>query len=80
MSLPSKFPSLKADELMSKLHRLGFRVVRQKGSHRTLEHPDGRMLTFAYHKGATVRPAIVRHILLKEAGMSDDEMARLFKQ
>ena len=62
---------------MSKLHRAGFRVERQKGSHRRLKHPDGRSFTFAHHKGATVRPAMVRHILVKEARLSDDEIARL---
>jgi len=63
---------------MSRLLRAGFRVERQKGSHRTLRHIDGRSLTFAYHKGETVRPAMVRHILVKEAKLSDDEIARLF--
>ena len=77
MPPPARFPSLKADELMSKLFRAGFRQVRQKGSHRTLKHPDGRSFTFAYHKGETVRPAIVRHILVKEAKLSDEDITRL---
>ena len=74
---PTRFPSLKADELLSILARAGFRQERQKGSHKTLKHLDGRSFTFAYHRGATVRPAMVRHILVKEAGLSDDEIARL---
>lgn len=74
---PTKFPSLKADELLSMLAKAGFRQERRKGSHRMLKHSDGRSFTFAYHRGVTVRPAIVRHILVKEAGLRDDEIARL---
>ena len=45
-----------------------------------LKHADGRSFTFAFHKGATVRPAIVRHTLVKHAKLTDSEIARLLKQ
>ena len=80
MPQPSRYPSLKADELLSILVKAGFRQERRRGSHRMLKHADGRSFTFAFHKGATVRPAIVRHTLVKHAKLTDSEIARLLKQ
>ena len=40
------------------LLRLGFEVVRQKGSHVFYRHPDGRTTTLPRHPGRDLRPPI----------------------
>jgi len=67
------FPSLGARELLALLRRdLGYRVVRQRGSHRRLEAAGRPTLTFAFHDGAEIPPGLVRKILVRDAGL--DEM------
>jgi len=69
------FPSLKAQQLLRILIRkpLGYRVARQKGSHRWLE-ADGRPpINFAWHDGATVPPGAVRALLMAKIGLTEEE-------
>ena len=55
-------PVLKPQEVVSALTALGFVQVRQRGSHRQLKHPDGRMTTVPFHKGRDISPALLRKI------------------
>ncbi len=74
------FPSLKASDLLSILQRLPFdyRVVRQKGSHRRLESPNGYPpLTFAFHDGDSLPPGAVRKVLCKDVGLTEEEALKL---
>jgi predicted RNA binding protein YcfA (HicA-like mRNA interferase family) len=73
------FPSMKAKRLLAILERkpLGYRVARQSGSHRRME-ADGRpSFTFAFHDKATIRPALVRKILVEDVGLAEDEARKL---
>ena len=45
------------------LLRLGFEVVRQKGSHVFYRHPDGRTTTLPRHPGRDLARPLVREIL-----------------
>jgi predicted RNA binding protein YcfA (HicA-like mRNA interferase family) len=45
------------------LMRLGFEVVRQKGSHVFYRHPDGRTATVPNHPGRDLAGPLVREIL-----------------
>jgi len=45
------------------LLRMGFRAVRQKGSHVFYRHPDGRTTTVPNHKGRDLARPLVREIL-----------------
>lgn len=70
---------MKANDLLAVLMRapLNYEIVRQKGSHRTME-ADGRpRVRFSYHDGATVPPGVVRHILVKTVGLAADEALEL---
>lgn len=65
------FPSLKAKRLLWILlsEPIGYRIVRQRGSHRILEAPGRKRIVFAFHDGQTVPPGVVRRMLEKEAGL-----------
>jgi predicted RNA binding protein YcfA (HicA-like mRNA interferase family) len=55
-------PVLKPQEVIRLLERLGFTVVRQKGSHIQLRHKDGRGTTVPMHKGRDISPSLLRKI------------------
>jgi predicted RNA binding protein YcfA (HicA-like mRNA interferase family) len=70
------FPSLKARQLLAILRRkpLSYRVVRRRGSHRTLRSLAGYPeLRFSFHDGATVAPGLVRKILTEGVGLTERE-------
>lgn len=45
----TKYPTISFKELIQKVNRLGFKKVRQKGSHIRFEHQDGRKVTIPDH-------------------------------
>jgi predicted RNA binding protein YcfA (HicA-like mRNA interferase family) len=68
-------PRVTARELLAALQRAGFSVVRSKGSHVRLRHPDGRAVTIPVHSGG-LRVGTIAAIL-KAAQISPDELRRL---
>ena len=64
---------LKPHEVCSRLERLGFVVVRQRGSHIQYRHWDGRCTTVPMHKGRDVAPTLLRQIA-KDIGLTADEL------
>lgn len=70
-----QFPSMKAQEFERILARapLEYTVARQTGSHRRLVAPNHPPLTFSYHKGATIPPGVVRKILVKDVGLTEEQ-------
>jgi predicted RNA binding protein YcfA (HicA-like mRNA interferase family) len=54
------------------LFRLGFKAVRQKGSHVFYRHPDGRTTTLPCHPGRDLARPLIREIL-REIELSPDE-------
>ncbi len=55
----SKLPRITGDELIRALRKVGFQIVRQKGSHVRLKSPDGRVTTVSIHKGRTLPPGLI---------------------
>ncbi|MEX2146769.1 MAG: type II toxin-antitoxin system HicA family toxin [Candidatus Rokuibacteriota bacterium] len=55
-------PVLKPREVAALLERLGFREVRQRGSHKQYRHADGRGTTVPFHSGRDIAPALLRKI------------------
>ena len=45
------------------LRKFGFEVVRTRGSHVFLRHPDGRVTTVPVHSRETLGPGLLRSIL-----------------
>jgi predicted RNA binding protein YcfA (HicA-like mRNA interferase family) len=61
------------------LFRLGFRSVRQKGSHVFYRHPDGRTTTVPNHGGRDLAKPLVREIL-REIELSPAEFLEELKR
>jgi predicted RNA binding protein YcfA (HicA-like mRNA interferase family) len=54
-------PVLKPREVIKVLEKLGFKEVRQKGSHKQFRHPDGRCTTVPFH-AKDISPVLLRVI------------------
>lgn len=72
----SRVPSITARELLAVLRRLGFEEVRSRGSHRRLEHADGRRTTVPVHKGRDIPRGLLRQIVVFDVGITMDEFVR----
>ena len=72
----SKVRPAKPSEIMWVLEKVGFRLVRQSGSHAIYRHPDGRWTTVPVHPGKDVAKGVLRKIL-KDAGLAIEEFERL---
>ena len=59
----SNFPALSGTQLIRALRRLGFEIVRIRGSHHFLRHADGRCTVVPVHRGETVGRGLVAQIL-----------------
>jgi predicted RNA binding protein YcfA (HicA-like mRNA interferase family) len=59
----STFPAVSGAQLIKALRRLGFGVVRVKGSHHFLQHPDGRRTVVPVHRGETIGLGLLAQIL-----------------
>ena len=59
----SHLPSLRARDVIRFLHKLGFREVKQKGSHLFLSHPDGRTTSVPIHAGESIGRGLLSDIL-----------------
>ena len=72
-----KYPSKKGGDVLRLLLSLGYTVERTSGSHVRLVAPDRPPLLYAFHRGVTVPPRALRHILEQEVGLSEDEIVEL---
>ncbi len=72
----TKLPRVKGQELIAALRKAGFEVIRIKGSHRFLRHPDGRCTVVPVHRGETIGPGLMSKIL-RDCEMTWDELVGL---
>ncbi len=68
-------PVLKARQVVALLEAYGFEVIRQRGSHKQLRHPDGRSTTVPFHAGRDVSPTLLRKIAA-DARLTVNELLR----
>ena len=75
----AKFPSLKSGTLLAILQSepLNYVEVRRNGTHRQHRAEGRNPLTFAFHDGVEVPSRMVRQILVKSVGLSEDEELEL---
>ncbi len=67
--MSGRLPRVTAGEAQRILEHNGFRVVRQRGSHRILRDPQGHRVILPYHAEKTLHPRIVEAII-EDAGLS----------
>lgn len=72
----SKVSPVKPDEVIRILEKLGFKKVRQSGSHAVFYHSDGRWTTVPIHKGKDVSKGVLRKIL-ESIGLTYEEFKNI---
>ena len=68
----TKLPSLKAREVVNGLQVMGFKKVRQKGSHAIFHHQDCRRAPIPIHPAKTISPYFLSDIL-KQLEIEEDK-------
>ena len=61
--MSGKLPSLTGDDVVRALVKTGFQVARIRGSHRVMQHDDGRTTVVPVHSGETIGPGLMSKIL-----------------
>ncbi|PPD46434.1 MAG: hypothetical protein CTY16_09300 [Methylobacter sp.] len=69
------FPSLTGKDLLFALKKAGFSVVRVRGSHHFVQHPDGRSTVVPVHAGESVGPGLISKIL-RDCELSREQLQK----
>ncbi len=72
----SRLPRLTGKQLISALGKAGFEVVRVRGSHHRLQHPDGRRTSVPVHAAEHIGPGLLLRIL-RDCEVTRDEFEAL---
>jgi predicted RNA binding protein YcfA (HicA-like mRNA interferase family) len=76
--MPKIIP-IPARKLVKLLEKLGFEIVRQKGSHIIMMDKNRRRIVIPSHPGKDIKPSLVR-VIIKEVGISREEFFELLKK
>ncbi|MBZ4202048.1 MAG: type II toxin-antitoxin system HicA family toxin [Methylovulum sp.] len=71
----TSFPSLTGTDLLLALKKAGFSVVRVKGSHHFVQHPDGHSTVVPVHAGESVGPGLISKIL-RDCELSREQLQK----
>lgn len=69
----SQWPSAKARAVLSALHRLGWQLKRQTGSHKTLSRAGWPDFVFAFHDGEEIGPRMLAR-MAKHTGLTPEDL------
>jgi predicted RNA binding protein YcfA (HicA-like mRNA interferase family) len=72
----STFPSISGSRLIRALRKAGFEVIRVKGSHHFLQHPDGRCTVVPVHRGENIGRGLFAQIL-RDCEMTAKELQKI---
>ena len=73
----TKLSSMKVWQAERTIKRLGFQLIRQKGSHAIYEHPDGRITMLPIHYGEDIGKGLLKKIIEEDLKMMVDEFMKL---
>jgi predicted RNA binding protein YcfA (HicA-like mRNA interferase family) len=69
----TQLPSLNGKELIAALKKVGFDVIRVKGSHHFLRHADGRSTVIPVHSAEDIGPGLIAKIL-RDCDLSREQL------
>ncbi len=72
-----KLPMLSAKEVIRILNQLGFKFIRQEGSHMFFEHQDGRTTIIPNHPGRDIGRGLLNKIIKHDLQISREEFEKL---
>ncbi len=69
----SQWPSKKSSEVLRALQGIGWKVIRQTGSHRILSRPGWEDFVFAFHEREEIGPRMLARIA-KKTGLKPENL------
>jgi len=69
----SPWPSMKAKRVLAALLRIGWRIKRESGSHKTLERDGWQDVVFAFHDRDEIGPKMLAR-LAKHTGLTPPDL------
>lgn len=72
----NRSPTVNGTQLAKALVRMGFQIIRVKGSHHFLRHPDGRCTVVPIHRGESIGRGLLAQIL-RDCEITRDELREL---
>jgi len=72
----AKLPNPTGEELIAALQKIGFYVVRQKGSHVRMKHEDNRVVSIPVHARKTIGKGLLLKIL-RDADLTKEVLINL---
>ncbi|MBD8528298.1 type II toxin-antitoxin system HicA family toxin [Pseudomarimonas arenosa] len=69
----SVWPAVRAKALLRALERIGWRVKRQSGSHRTMERDGWPDFVFAFHDSEEIGPRMLARVA-KHTGLTPNDL------
>ena len=72
-------PVISGKDLVKVLEKIGFAVVRVKGSHHRLKHSDVRVTTVPLHKNEDLPRGLLRKIIREDLKLEIEEFEKLTK-
>jgi predicted RNA binding protein YcfA (HicA-like mRNA interferase family) len=67
------WPSTRARRVLAALLRIGWRIKRQRGSHRVLERPGWPDYVFAFHDDDEIGPRMLARIA-RDTGLQPEDL------
>ncbi len=75
----AKLRPMSPNEIIKVLAKLGFKPVRQKGSHLILQHSDGRMTVVVVHGNEEIGRGLLLKII-RDAKVSKEEFLQILDE
>jgi predicted RNA binding protein YcfA (HicA-like mRNA interferase family) len=72
----SNYPAVTGQRLIKALRKLGFEVIRRKGSHNFLQHVDGRCTVVPIHAGETIGRGLLSQII-RDCEITAEELKKI---
>jgi len=72
----TRLPRVTGHQIIAALHKVGFEVIRVRGSHHILRHPDGRQTVVPVHRGEAIGPGLMSEIL-RDCEITREELLEL---
>ncbi len=72
-----KLKSISSQKLVKIILKFGFKKARQKGSHISFEHSDGRTVVIPFHKNKPIKVGLLNQIIKRELKISREKFFKL---
>ncbi len=73
----ARLPQISAVELIKILDKIGFKVIRQEGSHAFLKNKDGRTTVIPNHPGEKLDRGLLNKVIKKDIQISRKDFEEL---